>query len=143
MALLIVVFVLGILAASDYLPFFDGDEKEHTSDIQWMDDYDEGMRNASESGRPAMVYFHTEWCTYCKEMDNDTFSTERIATRSRQFTPIIVDGDERQDLVDRYGVDGYPTVVFVDEDENELHRAVGYRNAEDFRADMNTALDNY
>ena len=138
-----VLFVLGILAASGYLPFFDQDEEERTFGIQWMDDYEEGMENASESGRPAMVYFHTGWCSYCEKMENDTFSTERISINSRQFTAIVVDGDERQDLVDEYGIDGYPTVVFVDEEENELHRAVGYRNADDFRADMNTALGNY
>jgi len=142
-ALLVVMAALMVTAIVAFTQLYEEGGEGRTFSIQWIHDYEEGMDNASESERPAMVYFHTEWCTYCEKMENDTFSKERIVLKSERFTAIQVDGDERQDLVEKYDISGFPTVVFVDPEENELHRAVGYRDANEFHADMNTALENF
>jgi len=141
----VVLIVTGIVAAG-IVGFFllDEDDNEGTGlSIAWMHSYEKGINNASEASRPAMVYFHTDWCGFCDDMENDTFSKERIVLKSLQFTPILVDGDERDDLVNQYDIEGYPTVVFVDGDENELYRAGGYRGKDQFFQDMQTALEKY
>lgn len=103
--------------------------------ITWHD-FETGMNLSLNLGMPAMVDFSTEWCSWCKEMDKNTFSDPRVINRSESLSCIRVDGDARGDLVTRYNVDGYPTTVFLNPDGSEKHRVVGYKGPDEFLKDM-------
>jgi len=107
--------------------------------IAWHD-YDAGMNLSREGGLPVMMDFSTDWCSWCKEMDKDTWSDGRVINRSERFSCIKVDGDDRGDLVSKYKIDGYPTTVFLDPDGTEKHRVVGYLGPDDFIRDQDFAL---
>ena len=42
-----------------------------------------------------------------------------------KFNAVLVDGDTQQASTARFGVRGYPTVVFADREGNEVKRVVG------------------
>lgn len=107
--------------------------------IAWHD-FEEGRSLSLEERKPAMVDFSTSWCTWCKKMDEETFSDARVINRSEAMVCIKVDGDARGDLVAKYGVDGYPTTIFLNPDGSERHRVVGYKGPDAFLGDMDYVL---
>lgn len=103
--------------------------------------FEEGMNLSLNQRMPAMVDFYTDWCTWCKEMDKNTYTDARVIERAGSMVCIKVDGDARPDLVSKYRVDGYPTTLFLNPDGSEKHRVVGYKPPEEFIKDMDFVLD--
>jgi len=107
--------------------------------IQWHD-YEEGMNLSAAQNKIALIDFATGWCSWCKKMDEDTYNDSRVMEKAQSFVCIRVDGDMRGDLVARYGVDGYPTTIFLAPNGTVTHRVVGYKGPDDFLKDMAYAL---
>ena len=107
--------------------------------IAWHD-FEEGTNLSLNQRKPAMVDFSTSWCSWCKEMDKNTYSDARVINRSESLVCIKVDGDARGDLVAKYKVDGYPTTIFFNPDGSETHRVVGYKGPDDFLKDIDFVL---
>jgi thiol:disulfide interchange protein len=93
--------------------------------IDWMTDYEQAVEQAKEEGTPLMVDVSAPWCSACKRLDETVFSRGDVVAASRQFVAVRVNGDERKDLVAKFEVSGYPTVVFLDPGGKELARARG------------------
>ena len=93
--------------------------------IAWSHDFEEGMAQAQESGKPVMVDVSATWCPPCKLLDETVFSRADVAEASTGFVPIKVDGDKHPDIRDRLGVTGYPTIVFLRGDGTDLGRSTG------------------
>ncbi len=56
-----------------------------------------------------------------------------------KFTPVLIDGDEHKAGSAKYGVSGFPTVVFCDADGNAVNRVVGAVPVSHFRAKITAA----
>ena len=54
---------------------------------------------------------------------------------------VMVNRDERKDVVKKYGITAYPTLVFVDGEGKELDRIVGYRKLDEFVAEVQEVID--
>ena len=93
--------------------------------IAWSYDFEEGMAQAQESGKPVMVDVFATWCAPCKLLDETVFSRADVAEASTGFVPIKVDGDKYPETRDKLGVTGYPTVVFLRGDGTALGRSTG------------------
>jgi thioredoxin-related protein len=102
----------------------------------WFEgDFGAAAAVAANRGTLVMLEFHTEWCTWCKRMDKDTFNTADVKRTLRELVPIRLDAEKGgEQLADRYGVDSFPTVVFTDPDGDEIDRIVGYLPPEEFIA---------
>lgn len=47
-------------------------------DIRWMDF--EALEDSLErKQKPVVLYFHTDWCAYCRKMDKRVFTREEVA----------------------------------------------------------------
>ena len=93
--------------------------------IDWMDDYDSAIARARQEGRPLMVDIGAEYCSACKRLDESVFARADVTAAAQAFVPVRVDGEARRDLVADFQVTGYPTVVFLAPDGNELGRVRG------------------
>jgi len=93
--------------------------------IAWSYDFEEGMAQAQESGKPVMVDVFATWCPPCKLLDETVFSRADVAEASTGFVPIKVDGDKYPETRDKLGVTGYPTIVFLRGDGTDLGRSIG------------------
>jgi len=93
--------------------------------IDWMDDYESAVARAQEDGKPLMVDVGAEWCSSCKRLDETVFARADVAAAAEAFVPVRVDGDARRDLVADFDVTGYPTVIFLAPDGDELGRVRG------------------
>lgn len=104
-------------------------------EINWGSSLDEGLKSAKENNKPVMVDFYTDWCGWCKKLDQDTYSSTKIQSLADKFVCVKVDGDKDRANTSKYGIDGYPTIVFMDSSGKEIDRNVGYAGPEEL-ADM-------
>jgi thiol:disulfide interchange protein len=99
--------------------------EQGTGAISWRTDYGSAAQEAGEAGTPLMVDVGADWCTPCKQLDEFVFSRADVAEASKAFVPVKVDGDKRSDLRKQWGVKGYPTVIFLTAEGEEIERVVG------------------
>jgi thiol:disulfide interchange protein len=127
---------LGLLSCSR-----EGKETEAGGDqIEWFTTFEEAMDNARDKNRPVMIDFYTGWCSWCKTLDNTTYSDATVTKKAEQFVSLKIDADDQRPLAARYKVGAFPTILFIDPDGVEIHRVVGFRPPEDFLKEMDTAL---
>jgi thiol:disulfide interchange protein len=133
------LIIVVILIALGFILAINANESANVSassgNISWLD-YDEGIDQAQTENRTVMLYFHTDWCSWCKKMEAETFKNSDVISESRNFVSIKVDGDDRSDLVERYNVNGYPTVVFINATGKVTNKVVGYQSASQFLDSM-------
>jgi thiol:disulfide interchange protein len=72
------------------------------------------------------VDFVTTWCGPCKEMDRLVYTAADVVAAAQAVIAVQLDGDAERELVERYEVKGYPTLLLLDADGTVLKRAVGY-----------------
>ena len=70
---------------------------------------------AEEEGLPLIVYFHTDWCGWCKKMDSDYLATEQMKAFLEGIPKVEINPDKgaaEKALAEKtYGVTGYPYFV--------------------------------
>jgi len=81
--------------------------------IEWKS-FDEGIKQASEQGKLAMVVIHKSWCGACKRLKPDFAGSQQIEELSSKFVMInVMDDEEPSDP--KFAPDGgyIPRIVFV------------------------------
>ncbi|KAG0193373.1 hypothetical protein DFQ28_005603 [Apophysomyces sp. BC1034] len=94
--------------------------------------------------RAAMLDFYADWCTSCKEMEQFTFSDERVRARLASMSVLRADvtanDQDDQALLRRFRLFGPPGIIFFDAQGRELGRVVGYQSPELFLKNLDRAL---
>jgi thioredoxin:protein disulfide reductase len=87
--------------------------------IDWIDDYDQGLRIAQQENRPILVDFWAPWCRPCIEMDARVFSRPDVVDAIEPFVPVKLNVDipEYSDLkINTFGSYALPYYVFLHPD---------------------------
>jgi protein disulfide-isomerase len=106
--------------------------------IDWRTDYAASLANAKQEHRLALLDFTgSDWCVWCHRLTDEVFSQKPFVDYARDHL-MLVELDfprgktlspelKRQNatLAEKFGVEGYPTVIVVDGDGRELAR-LGY-----------------
>jgi thiol:disulfide interchange protein len=108
--------------------------------INWLTSFDTAVASARQKNLPVMIDFYTDWCGWCKKLDADTYVDKQVVDLAKGFVSLKIDADAERAITSRYGITGFPTILFVDTAGNEIHRIVGYRPPEAFVSEMNQAL---
>ncbi|MFP4521930.1 MAG: thioredoxin family protein [Fibrobacterota bacterium] len=117
------------------------------SEIQWHN-YNEGIKKVKAESKPAIIDFHTDWCKWCKVMDEKTFNNpdvkkilmeDFISIRinpEKSKEKITYDGKEfsAMEFSSAAGVRGFPAVVFMDSKGKLITMLPGYVPAETFKS---------
>ena len=61
-----------------------------------------------------MIDFTAVWCSVCRQMDRVFWTRSDVAELSKDFVSVKIDGEKFPQIADRFGVRGYPTIVFAD-----------------------------
>ncbi|MCZ6636088.1 MAG: DUF255 domain-containing protein [bacterium] len=70
--------------------------------------------SASVLERPMLLFLYTERSFWCREMVRQCFENADLAREINRGTfPIRIDADMRPDLVERFGMGGFPSTVFL------------------------------
>lgn len=84
--------------------------------------------------RPAMLYFATTWCGYCRKLERETLPNPDVGRHMAGYVNVEYGADAGvgKTLAARYGVTGYPTLVQIDERGNAVAVHEGYDAPADF-----------
>jgi thioredoxin-related protein len=106
------------------------------ADVVFSDgSFSEIMDKAKQENKIIMIDFVTDWCKWCVETDRKVYTNADVydfANANQINWKIDAEKGEGPDLAKRYGVKGYPTIVFTQPDGTEIDRIYGYLPAEQF-----------
>lgn len=101
-------------------------------------DYDAARARAKAGGKPVFVLFTgSDWCPYCVKLEKEVLSqSEFLAAATNEYELVVLDFPQKKQLPEeqkkrnrklmkKFEVEGFPTVLLIDADENVLHEA-GY-----------------
>jgi thiol:disulfide interchange protein len=100
--------------------------------VPWRTDYTAGMAEAAKGGKPVLLDFSAGWCPPCQSMKRDTWSDAAVAKALEGDVPITVDPDHHLELLRKYDVQAYPTMILLSPAGVPVREQVGYVDAEDF-----------
>jgi thiol:disulfide interchange protein len=136
-----IVFVIAVLMALQLLLSCAKEAEEKApGEVAWITSYEEAVQSAGKKKLPVMIDFYTDWCGYCKKLDNETYVNGDVVAKAKGFVSLKINADVEQDLAGRYNIRFFPTILFVDQAGNEIHRVVGFRMPADFVGEMDVAL---
>lgn len=98
---------------------------------------------STTNGKKVMLDLYADWCVACKEFEKYTFPDSRVKTKLEQMVILQIDmtknSAENDALMKQYQILGLPTLLFFDENGNELtqKRVTGFLSAEPFLAWLN------
>ena len=105
----------------------------------WESDFSVALEISAQKGLPVLADFTgSDWCRFCIMLDNEVFSKEEFQDFAKDNLVLFVaDFPRRKEISDelrqqnhrlaeRYGIRGFPTVLILDAEGNEIART-GYR----------------
>lgn len=99
-----------------------------------------GSQRARAQQKPLLIFFTAEWCKFCHQMAQETFTQEAVIRLSQSFVCVVVDADSQPRVCREFDVHGFPTVQFMSPGGVRLNRVTGKQSARQFLAQMNAAL---
>jgi thiol-disulfide isomerase/thioredoxin len=117
---------LGTIALrSADLGFYIGAADPKSGPLAWEKDYTSALKKAAEEKKPLMVMMTATWCGPCKMLEKETLDDPWVRSFLSGF--VIVKAYEDKAVEEKYGLNGYPTLVFTDGTGKEAHRTVGHQ----------------
>ncbi|MBC8128418.1 MAG: thioredoxin family protein [Gloeobacteraceae cyanobacterium ES-bin-144] len=119
----------------------------------WMADLDKAFAKAKMEKKAVLVEFTgSDWCPPCIVLKKDVFSQKEFVTAaSKKFILVEVDfpraqpdvAKKNEPLMEKYKVDGFPTVLLFTSDGKEFTRfdATQFPSVSEFLKHLNEALE--
>jgi thiol-disulfide isomerase/thioredoxin len=99
--------------------------------VEFFHNYQESLKQAKEQDKLLFIDFETIWCGPCKTMDEYVYTADRTVEAFRNILAIKVDGDENRELVKKFDIKAYPTMIILSSKGKILGKRVGYQSVED------------
>jgi protein disulfide-isomerase len=106
---------------------------------QWETNYSAALEQAAKQNKMVLLDFTgSDWCGWCLKLQKDTFSRPEFQKFAAESLILVAldfprgkqqsDGLKKQseELAEKFGVQGFPTLVLLDPQGKEAARNVGY-----------------
>jgi thioredoxin-related protein len=95
----------------------------------WLEDLATARARAKAESKPILVDLWADWCTWCKRLEKDVFSTPAFRQYTNGFVLLRVDtedGAEGSRLMEDYEVETLPTTLILTHDLIKMGELQGY-----------------
>jgi len=99
-----------------------------TRQIAWREgDVDDAFAEAKEAKKSVLLYWGAKWCPPCNLMKQTLFKDPAFIAETANFIPVHLDGDAKDAQLwgEKFGIQGYPTVIILTPDRQEVTRLSG------------------
>lgn len=110
--------------------------------IKWEKSYDQALKLAAKTDRIVMIDFYTDWCGWCKKLDQTAYKDKAVIEESKNLVCLKIDSEAQTAVSQKYGIESFPTIVFTDSTGAEVLRSEGYLEPVDFLAAIKKAVKN-
>ena len=99
----------------------------------WMTSWDQAAAESKRTGKPILADFTgSDWCIWCKRLKGEVFDTQEFKDwASKNVVLLELDypsqnkqsaaiQEQNEKLKQKYSIEGYPTVLFLDHKGSEL-----------------------
>ncbi len=106
---------------------------------QWETNYSAALEQAAKQNKMVLLDFTgSDWCGWCVKLQKETFSKPEFQKFAAESL-ILVELDfprgkeqseelkkQNEELAEKFGIQGFPTLVLLDQQGEEAARNVGY-----------------
>ncbi len=115
-----------------------------TTKINWYAWGETPFKKAKQLNKPIFLDVGTEWCTACNLMEEKTYTdTAVINFINKNFIPIKADAEAQPDVGARFLEWGWPALIFLDSNGNQLKALQGNRQPQVFIPILKEFIANY
>lgn len=107
----------------------------------WYYSYAEAAQAASKDKRQLLLVFETEWCQWCKAMNDTTWVDPSVLSFAKTLVFTKIDADIDTVTAARYHVQRFPTAILTSDQGIEADRFVGYFRPDKFREELTRAME--
>jgi thiol-disulfide isomerase/thioredoxin len=97
--------------------------------INWEQDINRAIEKAKAGDKVIVVDVYTDWCGWCKKMDQVIYSDPLIVGLSQREVFLKIDaedGGQGEAFANRMGVRAYPTTIILDSDGAQITSKKGF-----------------
>lgn len=111
---------------------FNSQERPGMRFIQWMNRFEDAVAASKQMHKPILILFTgTNWCPACMRLEREVLNNPQFIADINQkfiflkaefpeYTSASVANSPFKPLLDRYGIQSFPTIVVVDPDGSRL-----------------------
>ncbi|QDU63666.1 thiol:disulfide interchange protein precursor [Planctomycetes bacterium Pan216] len=112
--------------------------------IPWRTDFESARQEAQSSGKFLLVNIHATWCMPCKQLQATTLQDPKLAQMINQHAiPVSLDGDQSFRLLRQWGVQAFPTQLFIAPTGQVIGKIEGYVDVLKYAASFQQAATTY
>lgn len=115
--------------------------------LPWTNDVVSALKSSQYEGKPVVVVFQQDNCSWCKEYDRELARPEFISSVADRANFARVNPEHNQDarsLADMLGVDSYPTAVVLNVKGGKITpiaKFTGYQGSGDLARSVDDAFN--
>ena len=95
--------------------------------LPWERDLPTALSRASSENKLVMVDFYTDWCQWCKRLDQNTLADANVQRELGRVVSVRLNAEKAgREAAARFNVEGFPTLIFLDGSGAEVGRIPGY-----------------
>jgi thiol:disulfide interchange protein len=110
--------------------------------LPWERDLPTALARAGSEKKLVMVDFYTDWCGWCRRFDQNTLSDSNVQRALEGVVSVRLNAEkDGREAAQRFNVDGYPTILFLNASGNEVGRIPGYLEPRPFLAEIENIME--
>jgi thioredoxin-related protein len=101
----------------------------------------DAMTKAKAEKKKIFVDVYTSWCGPCKVLDRDVFSNAKVGERmTEEYISVKLENEKSEFRGDfaKFNIQGYPTMLILDENGVEIKKIVGAISLDEFQLEMDS-----
>ncbi len=116
----------GLAILAGYFLFPNQSAVSDATEVKWFT-YQEGTDLARRQKKNMVIYFHADWCTYCGQMERETFRNPAVIDfLNNRAIAIKVDVDQERRISRQFGVRGLPATFLLLQNGQQIGPMPGF-----------------